>query len=177
MYVWFQKRSSYSTVKCRKSAIPKNVRPWTLSTGWTLLDPTQLGNGSEWRTLHSTLTFRLLFLLLNNRYLANLSARPILVPPLGYLMRLIAYKTSCLFLKRLKLNTSHAREANKTTPTRVCLGEMWKDATTRLTKLRHRRKFPRPYASILPDPSIKKAKSRRLRHTENKKGLVLFKKS
>lgn len=141
-----------------------------------LIRKLQLPRREPVRTEHSArtsrklkVTLRRLDFLLNRWYLANLRARPIFVPPLGYLIRLIAYKTLCLFLKRLKLNTSHARDENSTTPTRVFLGEIWKDATTRLTKLRHRRKLPRPEASILPEPSIKKAKSRRLRQTKKTK--------
>ena len=45
-----------------------------------------------------TLTLRLFDLLLNNLKLANRSARPILVPPLGYRILSIARHTLLLFL-------------------------------------------------------------------------------
>ena len=133
------------------------------------------------KTTNHAPTLRRLVLLVNNLYLANLNARPIFVPPLGYLMRPIARNKLCLFLYLLKLAMSHAWCENSTIPTRVCVGEILNEATNRLTKLRHRRKFPRPWALILPEPSIKRAKSRRLRHTKQEqiernqhKGLALL---
>ena len=53
-------------------------------------------------------------------------------------------------------------------PTRVYDEEIIKEATTLFTKFKQRRKLPLPERSMLPEPSIKKAKSIRVRHTTRK---------
>ena len=95
-------------------------------------------------------------------------AYPVLVPPLGYRIRLTAVRTCPLRRYRLKSKMSRGLDENKTTPIRVCPLLMLNRLTIALTKLRHRRKFPLPYASILPEPSMTKAKSTRARQPKKK---------
>ena len=115
---------------------------------------------------HAFITFIALLLRLNNRWRTKFKALPILVPPRGYLMLLMRRNTLALLLLRWKSSISHVREENNATPTRVRCGDTLNEDTMVLTNSRQRRKLPRPAASILPDPSIRKTRSRRLLQTE-----------
>lgn len=90
-------------------------------------------------------------------------AQPVLVPPLGYRMRLIAFRI-CVFVRyRVKPKISRGLDENSTAANRVCPLRVRNWFTTARTKLRHFRKFPLPEASMLPEPSMMKAKSTRAR--------------
>ena len=115
-----------------------------------------------------SVTFSALLLRLNNRCKTKFKALPILVPPRGYLILEIVCSTLALLLLRWKSSISHVREENSATPTRVRCGDTLNEETMVLTNSRQRRKLPRPAFSILPDPSIRNARSRRLLHTESK---------
>ena len=116
-----------------------------------------------------------LLLRLNNRYSTKFKALPILVPPRGYLMLLMRRSTLALLLLRWKSSISHVREENNATPTRVRCGDTLNEDTMLLTNSRQRRKLPRPADSILPEPSIRKTRSRRLLHTKTQMKIVIKK--
>ena len=120
----------------------------------------------EVKVIRVSVTFSALLLRLNNRYKTKFKAFPILVPPRGYLILEIVCSTLALLLLRWKSSISHVREENSATPTRVRCGDTLNEETMVLTNSRQRRKLPRPEASILPDPSIRNARSRRLLHTK-----------
>ena len=90
-------------------------------------------------------------------------AQPVLVPPLGYRMRLMAFRICAFVRYRVKPKISRGLDENSTAANRVCPLRVRNRFTTARTKLRHFRKFPLPEASMLPEPSMMKAKSTRAR--------------
>ena len=81
------------------------------------------------------------------------------VPPFGYCIESKADSMLAMSKYLLKSNTSSGLVEKSTIPTWVLPVAISKAAAIFFTKSRHRWKFPVPYASMLPEPSMRKPRS------------------
>ena len=95
------------------------------------------------------------------------SASPVFVLYPGCFILSIAVSSWALVVYWLKLNWSSLLDEKTIAPTLVSAGEITKALVNDFTKSKHFLKFPFPYISMLPEPSITKPRSTCVLQAEN----------